>query len=138
MSRPKAGRGPINAWIGEEIVVTGGTVSFEGVLRVDGRMRDGVLVGEGLVVGEKARVAGRVEVDDLQVHGALEGTAVVRRSAVIAAGGSFHGEMILERPVLSVEEGGTFQGRVRTLRRPANGSGTLGVPDPEEGRETRR
>ncbi len=138
MARTPAGRGPINAWLGEETAVSGGTVSFQGVLRVDGRVRDGVLVGEGLVVGEKAQVAGRVEVDDLAVHGVLEGTAVVRRSAVIAPGGSFRGEMILERPVLSVEEGGTFQGRVRTLRRPAEGSGTLGVPDPEEGRETNR
>jgi len=138
MGGGKADRRPINAWIGEEIVVTGGTVTFEGVLRVDGRVRDAQLVGQGLIVGERARVAGRIEVDELAVHGTLEGTAVVRRSAVISPGGAFRGEMILERPVLEVQEGGTFEGRVRTVRRPDPESGTLGIPDPENREQGRK
>ncbi len=102
----------INAWLGEEVRLSGGTLRFAGCLRVDGRLGGVTLEGGVLVVGEQASVSGRLDVDELIVFGTVDATAHVRTAVRIAAGGLFRGELHLERPALRVEDGGRFQARV--------------------------
>ncbi len=116
MARKAAAREPITAWLGEEIRLIKGQLSFEGSLRIDGTIVDGRLSGPTLIVGQGARVSGRIEVQSLVVYGHVEGRVRVKESATIATGGVFAGEMVLDRPVLTVEDGGLFEGRVRLAR----------------------
>lgn len=106
-------RSPLAAWLGEDIRLDGGTLRFAGSLRIDGQVIDGHFAGPSLVVGEGARISGRVDVERLEVYGKLDGHARVGESAIIARGGTFSGEMSLRSPSLTVHEGGEFRGRVR-------------------------
>lgn len=115
MARRAAPREPMTAWLGQEIRLERGRLSFEGSLRIDGTIVDGHLTGPQLVVGAGATVTGRITVENLVVYGNVNARAHVSESAVIAPGGVFAGEMVLERPILMVEEGGRFEGRVRMV-----------------------
>lgn len=106
---------PIDAWLGEEIRFEGGQLHFEGSLRIDGRLDKVKLTGPCLVVGERAEVTGRVEVDRLEIYGRVGGEAVVAEEVLVAPGGSFHGDLRLRRPALRVLEGAEFRGRVTNL-----------------------
>ncbi|HHC71522.1 MAG TPA: polymer-forming cytoskeletal protein [Thiotrichales bacterium] len=108
----------INAWLGEEVRLSGGVLHFAGCLRIDGRLSGVTLEGGVLVVGEQASVSGRLEVDELIVFGVVDAVARVRNVVRIAAGGLFRGEMQLLRPGLRVEEGGRFQARVSAAEPP--------------------
>lgn len=108
----------INAWLGEETRLEGGTLRFDGCLRIDGKVLDASLEGQALIIGEQARVTGRITVEQLTIYGEAEVLARVARRAWIAPGGVFEGEMELLEPVLTVDEGGRFQGKVKTLTAP--------------------
>lgn len=113
MVRRGASREPINAWLGEEIRLEKGRLVFQGSLRVDGTITDGRLTGPVLIVGQGGKITGQIQVQSLVVYGRVDARAHVVESVTIAPGGVFSGELVLERPVLTVEDGGRFQGRVR-------------------------
>ncbi len=113
MPRRSSSKEPISVWLGQDMRLEGGLLRFEGTLRVDGEVIAGHLIGPTLIIGEDGRVSGHIEVGSLTVFGKVDAEAKVKNTALIAPGGIFEGEMILERPVLSVEEGGTFQGKIR-------------------------
>lgn len=115
MPRRTSPREPIKAWLGDEIQLEKGRLTFDGGLQIDGTVVDGRLAGPLLIVGPAARVTGRISVRSLIVYGRVHARAHVAESAVIAPGGHFTGEMVLERPTLTVEDGGVFQGRVRMV-----------------------
>ena len=115
MPRRAGPREPIKAWLGDEIRLEKGQLTFDGGLQVDGTVVDGRLAGPVLIVGPAAKVSGRINVRSLIVYGRVDARAHVAESVVIAPGGHFTGEMVLERPVLTVEDGGVFQGRVRMV-----------------------
>lgn len=123
MIKAGTGGGPIDAWLGTESRLLGGKLEFKGCLRIDGEAGGTEILGASLVVGEGARVSGHLDVEQLTVLGRFEGTARVGEAAVIAKGGRFTGEIILKKPVLSVQEGGSFQGKVRLADAPAPVSG---------------
>lgn len=107
----------INAWLGEETRLEGGTLRFDGCLRIDGKVLDAALEGPALIIGEQARVTGRITVEQLTVFGEADVLARVARKAWVAPGGVFEGEMQLLEPALTVDEGGRFQGKVKSIPR---------------------
>jgi len=109
------GSGATDGRIGEGTHLAGGELRFEGTLRIEGVVEDVKLSGHALVVGEKGRVTGRIEVASLAVYGQFDGHVLVRESVMIASGGKFTGELEMLRPSLSVQEGGVFQGNVKIV-----------------------
>jgi len=109
------GSGASDGRLGEGSQLTGGELRFEGTLRIEGVVENVKLSGQALVVGEKGRVTGRVEVASLAVYGQFDGHVSVRESVLIATGGKFTGELEMLRPSLSVQEGGVFQGNVKIV-----------------------
>lgn len=107
------GSGGADGRIGEGSQLTGGELRFEGTLRVEGVVENVKLSGQALVVGEKGRVTGRADVASLAVYGQFDGHVAVREAVLIASGGKFTGELEMQRPSLSVQEGGMFQGNVK-------------------------
>ena len=109
------GAGASDGRFGEGSHFTGGELRFEGTLRVEGVVENVKLCGQALVVGEKGRVTGRIEVASLSVYGVFDGQVSVRESVLIATGGKFTGDLEMLRPSLSVQEGGVFQGNVKIV-----------------------
>jgi cytoskeletal protein CcmA (bactofilin family) len=90
-----------------------GVLSFEGTLRVDGRLAGTVhAVSGSLVVGAQARVEARVEVAELVLAGALTGDVVAHRRVELLPGASLRGS--ITSPRLAIADGGTFSGRCAT------------------------
>jgi cytoskeletal protein CcmA (bactofilin family) len=108
------GRGePINAWLGQEIRLEGGELRFDGCLRLDGEVLSGSLRGPSLVVGEGARVSGRLEVSRLTVYGHVDAEATVSEEVWVAPDGALHGDLTLGTSRVTVEDGATLEARVR-------------------------
>ncbi len=114
---PHAGSG------GEELAVIGAGAAFDGRLvfrgsaRVDGRLRGEVAAQGCLVIGERARVDARIEVDELVVAGELEGEVHARQRVRLLA--SARVTASLRTPRLALAEGCRFEGRCETLPAPS-------------------
>jgi cytoskeletal protein CcmA (bactofilin family) len=118
-----AARGePINAWLGREIRLEGGELHFDGCLRLDGEVLAGSLSGPSLVVGEGARVSGRLEVRRLTVYGQVEAEARVSEEVWVAPDGALHGDLTLGTSRVTIEDGATLEARVHVQQAAAAGS----------------
>lgn len=89
-----------------------GVLTFRGAARVDGEL-DGDVIAEGrLVLGPRARVRARIEVDELVVAGDLEGDVAARHRVELLPGARLAGSV--SAPRLAVAEGARLEGRCRT------------------------
>lgn len=101
----------IGAFLGPESVYTG-RLEFEGSVRVDGRFT-GEISGGVLLVGESARIEGKIVVEELQSAGAVSGEVLAGRRVSLSRTSAFSGT--LRTPALSVEEGAVLKGEVDML-----------------------
>lgn len=93
-----------------------GLLTFQGDVRVEGRL-DGEVVAEGrLEVGAEGEVRARVEVDELHLLGTLEGDVWARQRAELGPGARLVGTLRTPRPVLAA--GATLEGRCETASAP--------------------
>lgn len=88
-----------------------GLLTFRGVARVDGELLGRIHARGRLLIGPRARVRARVEVDELVVAGELEGEIHARHRAELQASGRIAGS--LEALRIEVAEGGVLQARLR-------------------------
>lgn len=91
-----------------------GLLTFRGVARVDGEVQGEIHATGRLLIGPRARVKARVEVDELVVAGELEGEIHARQRAELQASGRITGS--LEALRIAVADGGVLQGRLRMER----------------------
>lgn len=85
-----------------------GAITFEGVIRIDGRL-DGEIHTKGtLVVGEHAVIEGDVNADVAIIGGRVAGTVIAREKVHLLATGAVIGT--IKTQVLLVEEGARFMG----------------------------
>ncbi len=89
-----------------------GTLEFTQTFRVDGEFKGTILRSDRLVVGEKGKVSGELDVNALVVFGVVEGTLRVKGSLEIHPKGRIQGEVHLASPALTVLEGGVLEGTV--------------------------
>ncbi len=112
-SKPSSGSEEISAFLGKKTVFEG-KMTFQGVFRLDGQF-DGEIFDSGtLVIGESAVVKGKVDVQTLVIHGAVEGEVQAKGRVEIHATGKFHGQ--LSTPVIVIQEGGIFEGTCKMER----------------------
>lgn len=89
---------------------------FEGRLRCKETLRiDGCIVGEidcekTVIVGQGARVHARIDADEVQVSGIVEGDITARRKVTLDRTAVVVGDLIT--PGIVVEEGAKLQGRI--------------------------
>jgi cytoskeletal protein CcmA (bactofilin family) len=102
-----ASPGGINAFLGEGAEFKG-ILTFEGTVRIDGKLEGEVITRDTLVVGEHAEVKAEINAGTAVISGTVRGnvTATVRIEAHRPA--RIHGN--LKTPVLIVEEGVLFEG----------------------------
>lgn len=85
-----------------------GIISFEGTIRIDGRLEGEIHVKGTLVVGEHAVIEGDVNADVAIVGGRVAGAIIAREKVQLLSSGVVLGT--ITTPVLLVEEGARFMG----------------------------
>ncbi len=102
----------VGGMLGEGVVMEG-TLTFTQTFRVDGQFKGKILRSDRLVVGEKGKVSGELEVNSLVVYGRVEGKALVKGPVEIHPKGRLLGELEMTSPLLTVMDGGFVEGTLR-------------------------
>jgi cytoskeletal protein CcmA (bactofilin family) len=85
-----------------------GKLSFEGTVRVDGKISGEIFTEDVLIVGEGAEVNAEVSVGSIVVHGTVRGNIVAKRGVEIRTPGRVRGN--IHTPSLYIEKGVMFDG----------------------------
>jgi cytoskeletal protein CcmA (bactofilin family) len=85
-----------------------GVVSFDGTLRVDGRVEGEIYTTGTLIVGEHAVIEGIVSAGVLMNSGKINGTITASEKILILKPGVLVGD--IRTPVIAIEEGSHFHG----------------------------
>jgi len=98
----------ISTFIGTKSEING-NVSFEGTIRVDGRLKGKITSAEGtLIVGETAKMEAEINVGLAVVMGEVNGTVLAKKRIEIYKPARVTGD--LQAPVISMDAGVTFNG----------------------------
>lgn len=111
MTKKTDGQAPIGGMLGEGVKVEG-SLEFTQTFRVDGEFKGKIHRSDRLVVGEKGKVSGEIEVNTLVVYGLVDGQVRVKNALEIHPKGRVSGEIHLSGPGLSVMEGGMIEGSI--------------------------
>lgn len=103
------GKHDINAFLGAGTSFTG-RLTFAGVVRIDGTFEGEIASSGTLVVGENARITGRVAVGRLVCGGHVAAEVAAEASVTIHCRGVVTGSV--RTPALIVDEGGRIDGEV--------------------------
>ena len=85
-----------------------GKLSFEGTVRVDGKLTGEIFTDDVLIVGEGAEVNAEVTVGAIVIQGIVRGNITAKRSVEIHSPGKVRGNV--NTPSLFIEKGVTFDG----------------------------
>ena len=114
-----------------------GKLSFEGTVRVDGKLSGEIFTEDVLIVGEGAEVNAEVSVGSIVIQGTVRGNIVAKRGVEIHTPGRVRGN--INTPSLFVEKGVLFDGQCQMEpggptpeppHRPSKASKAGGSPPP--------
>jgi cytoskeletal protein CcmA (bactofilin family) len=88
-----------------------GKLSFEGTVRIDGRLHGEIFSDDILVIGEGAEVSAEIEVGVLIVKGNVTGNIRAHRAVELHAPARVRGN--IETPSLLIDKGVIFEGNCR-------------------------
>lgn len=114
--RPPVARDNINAFLGEGTTFKG-TLTFEGTVRIDGKLEGEIFTKDTLVVGEGAQVSAAIHAGTLVLSGTVRGNVTAERKVEIHAGGRLYGD--IATPSLVIDEGVIFEGSCSMSRKAA-------------------
>ena len=105
---PAAANGSnLNAFLGEGTSFKG-TLTFEGTVRIDGRLEGEIFTKDTLVIGEGAQVSAAIHAGVAVISGTVHGNITAERKVDIHASGRLYGN--ISTPSLVIEEGVVFEG----------------------------
>lgn len=97
----------LNAFLGEGTSFKG-TLTFEGTVRIDGRLEGEIFTKDTLVIGEGAQVSAAIHAGIVVISGTVHGNITAERKTDIHASGRLYGN--ISTPSLIIEEGVIFEG----------------------------
>ena len=97
----------LNAFLGEGTSFKG-TLTFEGTVRIDGRLEGEIFTKDTLVIGEGAQVSAAIHAGVVVISGTVHGNITAERKTDIQASGRLYGN--ISTPSLVIEEGVVFEG----------------------------
>jgi cytoskeletal protein CcmA (bactofilin family) len=100
--------GEINTLLGRGASFEG-KLTFEGTVRVDGKLKGEVFSDDVLIVGEGAYVEAEIDIGEIIIQGTVVGNIRAKRGIEIHAPGRVKGD--LHTPSLQVDKGVIFEGR---------------------------
>jgi len=104
---PTVARGEIKAFLGEGTDFKG-ILTFEGTVRVDGKLEGEVYTKDTLIVGESAVVAAEINVHTIVISGIVRGNINATGKIEVHRPGKLFGNV--KTPSLFIEEGVIFEG----------------------------
>jgi cytoskeletal protein CcmA (bactofilin family) len=100
--------GEINTLLGKGSEFEG-KLTFEGTVRVDGKLSGEIFSDDVLVVGEGAEVHAEVDIGEIIIQGLVIGNIRAKRSVEIHAPGKVRGD--ITTPSLQIDKGVIFEGK---------------------------
>jgi len=100
--------GEINTLLGRGATFEG-KLTFEGTVRVDGKLKGEVFSDDILIVGEGATVEAEIDIGEIIIQGTVVGNIRAKRGIEIHAPGRVKGD--LHTPSLQIDKGVVFEGR---------------------------
>src|SRR6476619_6502108 len=100
--------GEINALLGRGATFEG-KLTFEGTVRVDGKLKGEVFSDDVLIIGEGAFVEAEIDIGEIIIQGTVVGNIRAKRAIEIHAPGRVKGD--LTTPSLQIDKGVIFEGR---------------------------
>jgi len=97
----------LNAFLGEGTSFKG-TLTFEGTVRIDGKLEGEIFTKDTLVIGEGAQVNASIHVGVVEISGTVHGNITAERKVDIHSSGRLFGN--ISTPSLVIEEGVVFEG----------------------------
>jgi len=86
-----------------------GKLTFEGTVRIDGKLSGEIFSDDVLVVGEGAELHAEVDIGEIIIQGTVVGNIRAKRSVEIHAPGRVKGD--ITTPSLQIDKGVIFEGR---------------------------
>ena len=108
VSHAQGNVGEINTLLGKGSAFDG-KLTFEGTVRIDGKLSGEVFSDDILIVGEGAEVNAEVEVGEIIIQGSVVGNIKAKRGVEIHAPGRVKGD--ITTPSLQIDKGVAFEGR---------------------------
>src|SRR6188474_1608705 len=102
--------GEINTLLGRGSAFEG-KLTFEGTVRIDGKLSGEIFSNDVLVIGEGAEVSAEIDVGILIVEGNVTGNIRAKRGVELHAPARVHGN--IETPSLFIDKGVLFEGSCR-------------------------
>jgi len=119
-------QGEINTLLGKGSSFDG-KLTFEGTVRIDGKLSGEIFSDDVLVIGEGAEVKAKIEVGTLIVEGHIEGNVKAAHLVELHAPARVRGN--IETPSLFIDKGVTFEGNCK-MENLTKGSAPKPVPPP--------
>jgi cytoskeletal protein CcmA (bactofilin family) len=120
------GGGNLNAFLGEGTSFKG-ILTFEGTVRIDGRLEGEIFTKDMLVIGEGAQVTATIHAGVVVIGGTVHGNITAERKIEIHPTGRLYGN--ISTPSLVIEEGVIFEGSC-TMGRAAGQGGESAPGEP--------
>jgi cytoskeletal protein CcmA (bactofilin family) len=86
-----------------------GKLSFEGTVRIDGKLAGEIFTDDVLIIGEGAEVSAEINVGAVVIEGTVHGNIQAKRSVEIRTPGRVRGN--ISTPSLFIEKGVVFDGQ---------------------------
>jgi len=102
--------GEINTLLGRGAEFEG-KLTFEGTVRIDGKLRGEIFTDDVLVIGEGAEVEAEMQVGVVIVEGTVTGNIRAQRSVELHAPARMRGNIVT--PSLFIDKGVTFEGNCK-------------------------
>ena len=90
-----------------------GRLQFEGTARIDGHFQGEIFTPDILVIGDEAKVSGRIEADVVVISGQFTGDIFATHRVEIQSPAVVHGNV--QTAILQIEEGAVFEGKTKML-----------------------
>ena len=124
-ARAQGALGEINTLLGKGTTFEG-KLTFEGTVRVDGKLKSEVFSDDVLIIGEGAYVEAEIDIGEVIIQGTVVGNIKAKRSIEIHGPGRVKGD--LHTPSLQIDKGVLFEGR--SFMEAAVGQNVAGTPSP--------
>ena len=102
-----AGADNLNAFLGEGTSFKG-NLTFEGTVRIDGKLEGEIFTSDTLVIGENATVRADIHAGVIVIGGTVHGNVTAGGRVEIHSGAKLYGN--IRTPKLSIDEGVIFEG----------------------------
>ena len=123
--RLPVGNDNLNAFLGEGTSFEG-NLTFEGTVRVDGKLEGEIFTKDTLVVGESATLRAAIHAGMIVIGGTVHGNITAEKKVELQTSARLYGN--ISTPLLSIAEGVVFEGSCTMGKEVEKGKGGSEAP----------